>query len=160
MAIFSLFAKDQIGGEREILTQQIFLRMSLSLVEEFFASLGSLFSEDMVSIKNKVLHQINLENDIKKMGNMVESFNFFISYNTDTSKYSPSFLMSSFMYLLVAMNLPKQIEELMMSITRAFGAKICCLPVSMQRKFMEDYVTNMTEMEYLKENTTKSPQAS
>ena len=86
-------------------------------------------------------------------------FNFFASYNTDTSKYSPSFLMSSFTYLLISLNLPNEMQDLMTSILKAFSAKICLLPVAMQRKYMQDYVNDKPETEYLKRNTTTNPQS-
>ena len=92
LALFSLFAKDQVGGDREILTQQITLRLILSLMEDFFASLGSIFKEDMVSVKDRLSHQVGLEKELRRTATAQSSFNLFVSYNTDTSKCSPSFL--------------------------------------------------------------------
>ena len=41
--------------------------------------------------------------------------------------------------MLLAMDLPTPVEQLMLVVLKSFSAKICVLPVSMQRKVMEDY---------------------
>lgn len=55
----------------------------------------------------RLVQQMFMMNSVK----VQDHFNQMFSYNTDTSKYSPSFIMKAFAYMLLAMDLPKNIWQ-------------------------------------------------
>ncbi|OLP90428.1 hypothetical protein AK812_SmicGene27997 [Symbiodinium microadriaticum] len=51
-----------------------------------------------------------------------------MALNTDTTKYSPTFLMRSFMLFVLSMGLAKWYEDLLMILIKSFNFKILMVP--------------------------------
>jgi hypothetical protein len=133
-AIFSLFPKGQIGGPREILIQAVTTRLHARLVETFFREMVKSHEKDFVAEgKDKVSTQLNtlmrnklaIEKHTKILNKNKDedSIAVTLSFNSDKSKWAPSFMMRQFIYMVIGMELPKEIEYEMINTFKSFSFK-------------------------------------
>jgi hypothetical protein len=161
-AIFSLFPKGQIGGPREILIQAVTTRLHARLVETFFREMVKHHEKDFVAEgKDKVSTQLNtlMRNKlaIEKLTKVMnknkdeDSMAITLSFNSDKSKWAPSFMMRQFVYMVIGMELPKEVEYEMINTFKSFTFKQFVVTDKVREMFdkkEEEGVTMDDDQEY------------
>lgn len=157
VAIFLLFAKDQTGSDREILQQAIQLRSCLLPVESYYKSMMPFFAEDTSSRKDlKEMYQMQtmqrVHGSFLSEWNIEKVFGMTYSLNADMSKFSPSFLMKALSAFAIAMKIPELMDKATLTILKAFGAKVCKIPLALSKLDPESFVANNAAKQWVIDN--------
>jgi hypothetical protein len=138
-AVFALFPKAQIGGPREILIQSVRLRLMVKFLEVFSAKLCSLHPKEMLT-KDHLKSQLQSEytNNIREEQRELASKNVnsvSLSFNMDASKWAPGFVMEQFYVMVLNMDIPDKIKNVLLSVVSAFSCKFMFTPESLKNKW-------------------------
>ncbi|UQZ09544.1 putative RNA-dependent RNA polymerase [Freshwater macrophyte associated bunya-like virus 1] len=150
-AHFSTFTKNQIGGVREILIQWVRLRVYVKFMETFFRELCKFEDKEMLTDdKHKKEIQATFtrllkEDYIKTQKGETMSIKFPFSINMDSSKWAPSMVMMQYVYFVMALKLPKEVEELFLTVLSAFSDKKLIIPLALREKWMKKPATEKEE---------------
>jgi hypothetical protein len=140
-AIFSSFPKINVQGPREILIQSYKLRAPVRMMERVFERLCELTEKDMITDKgNKEFLQSSKASELRNLAQTKKDstgeVGVLFNYIADASKWSPSFVMPQFVAFILALELPKELEELFITIIRSFFSKMVMIPESLMKKWM------------------------
>jgi hypothetical protein len=139
-AVFSMFPKAQIGGPREILIQSFHMRFQVKFLENLFEGLCSLHEKEMITGGDRK-EDIQSSTSMRFKKELIEARtkekmpSVIFSLNADASKWSPSFVMSNFIYFLLGLGLPKEIEDFCISVLKSFSSKTVMLPEVLRDKW-------------------------
>jgi hypothetical protein len=163
-AIFSMFPKAQIGGPREILIQSYRLRLHVKFLENMFEGFCKLHEKEMLTkgaMKEKI--QSNTASMFKKdaANHIVRNKRFALlsTLVADASRWAPSFVMHMFLHFLIAMELPRELEDHFILVLKSFSSKLTMLPKALKRKWEkkpEEEVEANDLMEWVRDITKDS----
>jgi len=139
-AIFSMFAKPQIGGPREILIQSYKTRLHVKFLENIMEGMCSIHEKEMLSkgaVKEDI--QSSTSSEFKKTlilrAKKDKKFSIISTLIADASRWAPSFVMTMFIYFLISLELPTEIEAHMVTVLRSFSSKTVMLPKALRKKW-------------------------
>jgi hypothetical protein len=160
-AMFSMFPKSQIGGPREILIQSYKLRCHMKIFENLCEGFCDMHPKEMLTkgrtkedlqssgameFKKKLLREKSAHKNLSLMPAIV----------ADASRWAPSFVMQQFITFLIAMQLPKEVEDHAVATMKSFSAKIMHLPDALISKWDKKPVNQPEaeeDMEWIRKET-------
>nr|APG79235.1 RNA-dependent RNA polymerase [Beihai barnacle virus 5] len=142
-ALISMFPKSQIGGPREIMIQSCKLRVHIRLLEQFFEVMCQLHEKEMITKSTKKENiQSNTATAHKQliMDTHVETKSknrspLMMTIVSDCSRWSQSFTMPMFSYFLVALDLPKDVEDHFLCTFKSMSKKHVMFPQALKKKW-------------------------
>lgn len=138
-AIFSMFAKDQLGAPREILIQSIRTRVHTAMFNAFFAHLCKMHPDEMITKESKKREiqsrtMLNYRERAQRANESGEKIAGAFSINADSSKWAPSQVMETYMVMISEMDMNEDLKNYFTVILNAYSNKLIFVERTMREK--------------------------
>ena len=123
LSTFASFAKQQVGGPREILIMSVRSHLLIKILESLAKVFCTKLPEEMLTDSNKEITFTQMSNKMKAYMTKME-FPSFASLNSDSTTWNQRWTSTKSLFLLFSMNLPEPIEEVLVLMVKSWPFKI------------------------------------